>query len=106
MKFSLFCTAAAVLLAGCQSSLDSAPQSAPPQPAPAPASSQGSETYTARLQAAPAGLTKAKIETCWKQAGIKGDLYKFMTPEEAAGVQPGGVFTKEKHPVFKACLQA
>jgi len=106
MKFSLFCTAAAVLLAGCQSSVDSGQYTSPPPPAPAAASSQGGETYTARLQAAPAGLTKAKIETCWKQAGIKGDLYKFMTPEEAAGVQPGGVFTKEKHAVFTACLKA
>ncbi|MEX0303619.1 MAG: 50S ribosomal protein L20 [Leisingera sp.] len=104
MKFGVFCAVSAVFLAGCQSSVSSEKNTAPPQAAPA--SSTGSETYTARLQAAPAGLTKAKIETCWKQAGIKGDLYKFMTPEEAAGVQPGGVFTKEKHPVFKACLQA
>jgi hypothetical protein len=51
-------------------------------------------------------ITDAVIETCWKQAGIKGDLYKFMTPEEAAGIQPGGVFSKSQHAAFTACLRA
>ncbi|NSY38959.1 50S ribosomal protein L20 [Leisingera sp. ANG59] len=87
MKFNIMCAAGAVLLAGCQSSTNT-------------------ETFTARPQAASASITKAQIESCWKKAGIQGDLYKFMTPEEAAGVQPGGVFTKEKHAVFTACLSA
>ncbi|MEP2715524.1 50S ribosomal protein L20 [Pseudophaeobacter sp.] len=51
-------------------------------------------------------VTKALIETCWKQAGIKGDLYRFITPEEAAGIQPGGVFSESQHVVFTACLNA
>lgn len=50
-------------------------------------------------------ITDALIETCWKQAGIKGDLYKFMTPEEAAGIQPGGVFSKSQHAAFTTCLK-
>lgn len=87
MKFGVMCAAGAVLLAGCQSSTNS-------------------EMVVARPQAASAGITKAQIETCWKKAGIQGDLYKFMTPEEAAGIQSGGVFTKEKHAVFTACLNA
>ncbi|OED50364.1 50S ribosomal protein L20 [Rhodobacteraceae bacterium (ex Bugula neritina AB1)] len=87
MKFGVICAAAAVLLAGCQSSTNS-------------------EMFVAKPQAASAAVTKAHIETCWKKAGIPGDLYKFMSPAEAAGVQPGGVFSKEKHAVFTACLNA
>ncbi|MDE4140118.1 MULTISPECIES: 50S ribosomal protein L20 [Rhodobacterales] len=51
-------------------------------------------------------VTKALIETCWKQAGIKGDLYKFMSPEEAVGVQPGGLFSESQHAAFQSCLKA
>ncbi len=49
-------------------------------------------------------ITPDAIETCWKQVGIKGDLYKFMTPSEAAGLQPGGAFSEEQVVQFKTCL--
>ncbi len=51
-------------------------------------------------------ITDALVATCWKQAGIKGDMYKFMTPEEAVGLQPGGLFSKSQHAAFTACLRA
>ena len=67
----------------------------------------GGEAYMKRpVQVEGKTITDALIATCWKQAGIKGDLYKFMTPEEAAGIQPGGVFSKSQHAAFTACLRA
>jgi hypothetical protein len=79
---------AAVLLSGC-------------------VSDGGGESFVARpVQDSAGKITKGLIETCWKQAGASGDLYKFMTPEEAAGIQPGGVFSKSQHAVFTACLRA
>jgi hypothetical protein len=70
-------------------------------------SDDGGEAFLARpVQVEGKTITQALIATCWKQAGIKGDLYKFMTPEEAAGIQPGGVFSKSQHAAFTACLKA
>lgn len=86
MKIKAICMTFAALAAGCQNTV------------------QSSATVTS--QPASDSITKAQIETCWKQAGIKGDLYKFMTPEEAAGVRPGGVFTEQKHAKFTTCLKA
>ncbi|MGR3620727.1 50S ribosomal protein L20 [Pseudophaeobacter sp.] len=51
-------------------------------------------------------ITKAQIETCWKQAGIKGDLYKFLTPSEAVGLRPAGAVSKSQHAAFHSCLNA
>lgn len=88
MNIKGICVVAAVLLSGC-------------------VSSGGGESVVARpVQDQGGQITKAQIETCWKQAGINGDLYKFMSPEEAAGIQPGGVLSKSQHAVFTACLKS
>jgi hypothetical protein len=70
-------------------------------------SNGGGESVVIRTQPGQGGqISEALIESCWKQAGIKGDLYKFLTPEEAAGIRPGGVLSKSQHAEFTACLKA
>ncbi|MBO9401397.1 50S ribosomal protein L20 [Shimia sp. R9_3] len=50
------------------------------------------------------GVAEADIERCWKQAGVKGDLYRYITPQQAVGVVPGGVFSEQQAAAFKSCL--
>ena len=59
-----------------------------------------------RTAAATNNITAATIEKCWKRAGIKGDLYKFMTPNEAAGLKAGGIVSQEQADVFQACVRS
>ncbi|SMX28914.1 hypothetical protein TRP8649_03041 [Pelagimonas phthalicica] len=49
-------------------------------------------------------VTKEQVEICWKQVGFKGDIYKFLTPEEAVGLRPSGSMSQEQVDAFKACL--
>ncbi|EBA16763.1 50S ribosomal protein L20 [Roseobacter sp. SK209-2-6] len=87
MKLWTMCIAGAVLLAGC---------------------SGGNSVSIVTKGGSDAAIevTKPLIETCWKQAGIKSDLYKFLTPQEAVGLRAGGVVSKEQKAAFDACLKA
>lgn len=51
-----------------------------------------------------ATITKESIERCWIQVGFEGDLYKFITPEEAAGLTRVGGASEGQVAAFKACL--
>lgn len=44
------------------------------------------------------------IETCWQGAGISGDLYKFINPSQAAGLQAGGVVSEAQAVSFRQCI--
>lgn len=47
---------------------------------------------------------RAMIERCWQNAGISGDLYKFITPAQAGGLQAGGVVSEAQAVSFKQCI--
>lgn len=47
-----------------------------------------------------------KIESCWKQAGLQGDIYKFLTPAEVLGLQSIAGATDLQVSQFKACASA
>ena len=84
MKYSVVAVVGALVLAGC---------------------SNGSESVVIKNDgSAPKTVDKAVIETCWKESGIKSDLYRFMTPSQALGLQAGGVVSAQQLSVFKACL--
>lgn len=51
-------------------------------------------------------LTKAQVEVCWKQAGLEGNLYKFLTPVEAQSLSKIGGASKEQVAQFRACTAA
>ncbi|THH38701.1 hypothetical protein E4Z66_03785 [Aliishimia ponticola] len=48
----------------------------------------------------------AKIEPCWIAAGLKGDIYKFLTPEEIGGLSKVGGASKAQVSQFKNCVAA
>ena len=82
---SLLVMAASVVVAGCTA---------------------GSNSGSAENDPTAYNIDSAKIETCWKSAGIESDLYRFMTPAEALGLQAGGVVSQEQASKFNACIRA
>ncbi|GAA6181116.1 MULTISPECIES: 50S ribosomal protein L20 [unclassified Shimia] len=69
-------------------------------------SSDTGESYSSTVNAETdhANVTKSSIETCWTRAGLKGDIYKFMTPEEAAGLKSVGGASDSQVTAFRSCL--
>ncbi len=49
---------------------------------------------------------RAKIETCWQNAGISGDLYKFLTPAQAEGLKAGGLVSEAQAASFNQCIKS
>ena len=49
---------------------------------------------------------EAKIETCWKTAGISGDLHRFLTLSQAQGLQASGGISETQVATFKQCLNS
>ncbi len=47
---------------------------------------------------------KQKIETCWRQAELAGDLYKFITPAEASGITSISGATAAQVQTFNSCV--
>ncbi len=60
-------------------------------------------TYTANNTASNS-ITREKIASCWRSVGLPGDIYKFMTPEEAAGIKKIGGASQAQLGAFKSCL--
>jgi hypothetical protein len=58
---------------------------------------------TSAAPASSAGITSQKIESCWKQAGLQGDIYRFLTPQEVLGLQSIGGATDQQVSQFKSC---
>ncbi len=67
-------------------------------------SSADGQKATVALGGPKAKVSKEAIEACWKRAGLKGDIYKFMTPAEAAGLLPSEAISQTQVDVFKTCL--
>ncbi len=51
-------------------------------------------------------IDAAKVPACWAQAGLEGDIYKFLTPEEIAGLSKVGGASKAQVQTFKQCASA
>ena len=47
--------------------------------------------------------TREKIAECWGEAGLSGDIYKFLTPAELQGLQKVGKASQAQVQQFKSC---
>ena len=93
-------------LSACSSSDPSVTTDETPDTAVAASSSETSSAgYTASLSANSPDISRETIAKCWTSVGFKGDLYKFMLPEEAAGLRSVKGGSKEQVEKFKACVQ-
>lgn len=54
----------------------------------------------------PSGVTRETIAKCWTSEGIPSDLYKFLTPQEALGIQKIDGASDAQINAFKSCIQS
>lgn len=98
MRNAVIVLLAVVGLAGCVSSGTSGSQTTAK---PAVATAQATPVTKPKAGKA----TNETVEMCWKSAGMKGDLYKFISVEEAKNTLAIFGATDEQLASFKSCMK-